>query len=77
MLTIPEAIKVPSGLIILIVFLEEDELLGIDKRLGGIEIQGRLKINRHKFRGVFDGSDGAVNQTLLGICSVRNVTKRC
>jgi hypothetical protein len=38
MLTIPEAIKVPSGLIILIVFLEEDELLGIDKRLGGIEI---------------------------------------
>lgn len=75
MLTIPEAVEVPSGLIILIIFLEEDELLGVDERLRGIKIQGRLKINRHKFRGVFDGSDGTVDQTLLGISSVRNMTK--
>lgn len=76
MLTIPEAIKVPGGLIILIIFLEQDKLLGVDKRLRRIEIQGRLKINRHELCGVFDGSNGAVNQTLLWIGSVRDMTRR-
>ena len=60
MLTVPEAIEVSSRFIILVVFLEENELLGVDQRLRRVEIQGSLEVNRHKLRGVFDSTDSAV-----------------
>ena len=70
MLTVPETIEVPSRLIELVVFLEEDEFLGVDEWLRGIEIQPSFEIDGHKLRRVLGGADGAVNQTLLGISAI-------
>ena len=77
MLTIPEAIEVSSRFIKFVVFLEENELLGVDQRLRRVEIQWSLEINRHKLRGVFDSPDSAIYQTLFRISAIRNITARC
>jgi hypothetical protein len=73
-LTIPEAIKVTMRLIKFVVFLEKNEFLRVDKWPRRVEIQGSLKINGYKLFCIFDGSDGAVNQTLLGISAIRDIT---
>lgn len=76
MRTVPEATEVTGRFIVLVVFLEKNKSLRIDKWLRGIEVQGSLKINGHIFRCVFDGSDSAVNQTLLRISAIRNIASR-
>jgi hypothetical protein len=73
MLTVPKSIKVPSRLIIFIVFLEKNDPLRVDKWPRRVEIQGSFKINRHILRCILDGSDSAVNQPLLWIGAIRDI----
>ena len=73
MLTIPKAIKVPSRLIILVIFLEKNDPLRVDKWPRRVEIQGSLKINRHILRCILDSSNGTVNQALLWIGAIRDI----
>ena len=74
--TIPEPIEVLSRLIILIIFLEKNELLGIDKWLCRVEIQGGLQINGHIFLCVFSSSDSTINQAFFGIRAIRDIASK-
>lgn len=71
---VPETIEVSGGLVILIILLEENQALGIDQGPSGVKVKGSLQVDRDEFGRVLDSSNGAVNQTLLRISAIGNVT---
>ena len=75
-LTVPEAGKVSSGLIVFIIRLEQNGLLRPNERPGSLEIKRRLEANRadRNRRRILDGSNSAVDAVLGGVGSLWNVT---
>jgi len=62
MLTIKHAnVIIRICLVELIIFLEQDKLLGVDEWPRRVKIQRSLKINWHELRCVFNSSNSAVN----------------
>ena len=77
MLTVPEAIEICAiCFIILVVLLEKNEFLRVNKWLRTIEIQGSFKIDGDKLGCILDGPNSTVNQALFGISAIRNMATK-